>query len=88
MQFGFKSLLAPAAVVIGCGTASAAGGLVSVLPPNAENARVGGDLTMAHHTDWHTQRQWERRHERRYYQRYNYGPRCHWSEYYGRRVCR
>lgn len=46
--------------------------------------------------DWRRQKRWERRHWRhhhrpyRYYRpyRYNYGPRCYWSRYWHRRICR
>ena len=100
MRSWFKILLVPAAVALAGATATAAPGLVGAAPPaNAADARAGGDVTLAHHTYWHSRRQWERRHWRRHhyapyryhyrpYRYYYYGPRCYWSHYWHRTVCR
>ena len=62
----------------------------SAAPPSANmpaTAQSGVEAVPVYHRGYEHD-YYDRRHRHRYGYRYFYGPRCHWSRYWHRTVCR
>jgi hypothetical protein len=80
------------AIVGGAGVATAAPGNAGSAAPTIGDTTLNGGATPVYHRHWHHgPRYWGPRYRYRYwrpYWRYYYGPRCYWSRYWHRTICR
>ena len=80
-----KVLMIPAALAI-----APAASMAATTPPSAnapERATTGVESTPVYHRGYWHDRYYYRPH-RPYWRGYNYAPRCYWSRYWHRTVCR